>query len=192
MSDEEAINAAKAEAEAAKAEATAAKAEAEAIKADKERLEQENLKLKNKDTNFKRLRDMTEAERDLLTEQEIALKKKSEELDDRLAGHEKSVRDDWQNNAIERYARGDEAKAKKIKEALSELSGEATDRPSIEARVAKAAKLAREDAEIDHVGMAFSGFNGAPPEKSEDKSFAETEAGQSLASKLGLRISKKQ
>ena len=101
------------------------------------------------------------------------------------------MKDDWRTSAIERHAKGDAEKAKRIAEAMKELSGAETDRPAIEAKVAKAAKLAREDVEIDRVATAFGGFSGAAPEKPAEKGFGETEDGLSLASRLGLNIAKK-
>jgi hypothetical protein len=134
---------------------------------------------------------MTQEEKDALTEKELELQKRAEVLEDRQTQHDKAIKDDWRNSAIERYSKGDSDKAKKIVEALKDLSGDEHDRSSIEAKVAKAAKLSREDKEFDHVGSAFGNFNGAPPEPPAEKGFGETEEGAALANKLGFRFAKK-
>ena len=180
---------AKAEAAAAKAEAAAAKAETEALKAEKSKSDEELKKLKGKDMNFRRLESMTQDERDALTEKELELQKRSEALEDRQRNFEESNKNDWRNSAIERASRGDKEKAKAIIAALADVAGEDTDRTSIESRIAKAAKLAREDVSIDHVGNAFS-FGGAPHEKQAAKTFDQTDAGADLAKRLGMNFGK--
>ena len=200
MSDEDKVNEEKAAAlKAAEGSAKVAEENRLALEAEKaerskvaEELEATRMELKklqSKDMNFRRLEQMTQEEKDQLTEQELILRKKQEDLDDQLKAHSKAVKDDWRNAAIERYSRGDADKAKEIALALKDLSGEETDRISVEARVAKAAKLARKDND-DHVAKAFS-FGGGSPEPEPKKNFADTPEGQSLAARLGMSISKK-
>ena|ERR1035437_440277 len=190
MFDDTEIKAAKAEAEAARAEAATSKAEAESLRAEKTKLDDEYKKLKGKDMNFRRLESMTQEEKDALTEKELELQKRQETLEDEVSSHRKSVRDDWRTSAIERASQGDAEKAKAITAALDDVAGEDKDRASIEARVAKAVKLARKDDAIDHLGSAFS-FNAPPPEKGEAKGYGESEEGQSLAKRLGMGFVKK-
>lgn len=169
----------------AKAEAATAKAEADALKVEKEKLESEYKKLKGKDMNFRRLEQMTQEERDALTDKETELQKRQEALEDQQQSHIKALHDDWRSAAIEKASRGDAEKAKAIQAALDDLKGEETDRASIESRVAKAAKLARKDDPTDRVGSVFS-FNGYSPEKPKEKSFADTDEGTELARRMGL------
>jgi chromosome segregation ATPase len=185
--NDEALKAAQAEAAQAKAEAEARKTELESIRAEKDKSDAELAKLRNKDMNFKRLREMTDEEKDKLTEQEMSLKRKEEELDDRLSSHEKAVRNDWRSAAIEKASHGDPDKAKAIEEALKDVTGEDTDRSAIESRVAKAARLARKDNEVDHVGSAMS-FSGSAPERQKEKDFADTPEGSDFARRSGFRF----
>ena len=187
----EALAKATQEAETAKADAVKAKAETEQIKVEKEKVDNELKGLRSKEYNFKKLRDMTEAEKEKLTDKELELQKRQEALEDQQAQHSKAIKDDWRNSAIDRYSRGDKDKAEKIREALKDLAGEETDRLSIETRVSKAARLIKEDKEIDHVGTAFNSMSGEPPEKPEEKDFADTEEGQAKARSMGFRFASK-
>ena len=65
-------------------------------------------KLENKDYNFRRLEEMTEAEKEKLTTQEIILQKKAEELDATQKNFTQQMRTDLKNDAFDKYVGDDE------------------------------------------------------------------------------------
>jgi hypothetical protein len=171
-------------------EIATAKAQAEAVAAEREALALENAKLKAKELNFGKLRkkvdEMTEDERNALTEKELELQKRAEELEASQTTFQKTVKDEWRSNAIQRLSGGDAAKAKEIEAAMAEVVGSDSDRASVEAHVLKAAKLARKDAAPDPLLSAFGGFSGTAPEKADAKP-ERTVQGAALAKMMGLK-----
>jgi len=146
--------------------------------------------------NFKKLRDMTEEEKSQFTEKELALKAemeahqeeqqkfRQEQEDFRKAQKESNI-----NSLIEKYARGDKEVADKIRNNLTSLKDFDT-AETIEVLTSLTTKavnmLGKEEADplltAHNTGGNPSNVGGG------EKDFATTEAGKSLAEKMGLVV----
>lgn len=147
--------------------------------------------------NFKKLRDMSEKEKEQYTEKELDLMKRQEALQeqqDALAKDQTDFktkqRDTAIGNAINKYARGDVELAKKIRanfDSIKDSEG-AFDETAIAPLVEKGVNMLGAEAP-DPLRTAHNtaGFEGQVPENS----FANSAEGQSLASKMGIDISDK-
>ena len=177
------------ELDAAKAEASALKAEREALIKNEEEYKKKLDGYRSKDFNFKRLRDMTSEEMEKLSETEKSLKHQQETLEDEQRQFRASMVRDYKEEAMSRYAGRDVEMRKRIEGFYDEFKGEAMDKVEVHSRVAKAAKLASVEVNVNPVFGAF-GLTGEAPRNEERQSFAETDSGRGLASALGLGISK--
>lgn len=89
----------------------------EEIKSLQEKLEETNAKLEkleNKDFNFKKFRDMTDAEKEKLSATEIELKRRSEELEEKQQQLSSTFVKDVKNDLLESLVGDDEELRKKV------------------------------------------------------------------------------
>lgn len=147
-------------------------------------------KLHNKEFNFKRLRDMTEEEKERLTDVEQDLKRKQEALEDDQKAFKSTTLNTWKSDALDRASGGNAELRKQIESAYDDFKGDAEDRSAIAERVAKAARLVQAPPSLNPVTAAVGATGDAPT--GTKKAFSETDEGKSLATSLGLGISKEQ
>ncbi len=156
---------------------------------------------KNQAENFKKLRDMTQEEKDMYTEKELELMKRTEEVELRAIEIEKSANDNLQkqrnaiiDNLATKYAKGDKELEAQIKINLGKLNPELINSAMTEAEL------------TPHVENAFNmlGVQAAPDPLREANNqggswgdttpktdgFAESQAGKELAGNMGLASGK--
>lgn len=100
----------------------------EEVKSLQQQLEETNeklSKLENKDFNFRRLEEMTEAEKEKLSAAELALKKQQEELEEKQRSFETTFVTDIKNDLLNDMAGDDEELRKKIEANYNRLSDSA-------------------------------------------------------------------
>jgi predicted nuclease with TOPRIM domain len=124
----------------------------EEIKSLQEKLDETNeklAKLENKDFNFRKLEEMTEAEKEKLSAAELALKKQQEELEEKQKSFETSFITDIKNDLLNSMAGEDEDLKKTIEANYNRLSDSAT------ARSREQIKTLLNDAYVMSVGTKF-------------------------------------
>lgn len=146
--------------------------------------------------NFKRLRDMTQEERESYTEKELDLMKRQEAL---LADQEQikkeqadflaKQKENTVNALVNKYARNDPELAKKIRfnaESIKDFDT-ASDETAIAPIIEKAVFMLG-DARPDPLRTAHN--TGGQPAPEGTSNFADTEAGKAIAQNLNLEIAK--
>lgn len=179
-------------------------AEAEKSKADYEKTIAEKdalIKQKTEDVvgarkKFKKLEEMSEEEKEAMTEKEIELQQRQEELDARQAKAEEAQKETLQKeinarraNAIKAYAGEDEELAQKIEANFGRISDSkgAQTEDEIRAVVQDAYNMLGTPAPSDAVSGAFTqGGDGRAGDTSNKGDFSETPKGKDLAGSLGL------
>jgi len=158
------------------------------------------LKLGNEDMsrNFKKLRDMTKEEKELLSEKEIEIMARQEKLEEERA-KDKEERDAFnkkQKNALidniaMKYAKGNKELADKIKVNLGKLKivESLETEQELMPEVEFAFNALGVKTSPDPLNMAHNQGGGAG-NTNIDNSFAETAEGKSLAGALGLQQAK--
>lgn len=124
----------------------------EEIKSLQEKLEETNQKLsklENKDFNFRKLEEMTEAEKEKLSSAELALKKQQEELEEKQRSFETSFITDVKNDLLSSMAGDDEELKKTIEANYNRLSDFAS------AKSREQIKSLLNDAYVMSVGARF-------------------------------------
>ena len=121
-------------------------------------------KLENKDYNFRRLEEMTEAEKEKLTTQEIILQKKAEELDATQKNFTQQMRTDLKNDAFDKYVGDDEDLKKKVEFNLSRFKDfeEAKTRDQIETLVKESVLLSTGGRRTNPLSAAMSTSGSVP------------------------------
>ncbi len=146
--------------------------------------------------NFKKLRDMTDKEKELLTEKEMELLQRQEKLEqDRETDQksrlefEKKQRDAVIDNLVKKYSKGDEEIAKQIRINLGKLNPELVNPAITEAELDPHIKTSFNMLGIKDSPDAIRDANnqdGKPAETNKDNNFADTGEGKDLMNKLGL------
>jgi len=144
--------------------------------------------------NFKKFRDMTEAEKELLTEKEKEIAQRQDLLEEERE-KDKKERLEWENKQITNIkgrifrdlARGDEKLIEKIEYHYNRLADakDAKDEEAIEKLAIDAFNLLGSE-RPDPIRRAISSRGSAGDPKKGDKSFAETDEGKALGGMLGL------
>jgi chromosome segregation ATPase len=99
-------------------------------------------KLENKDFNFKRLKDMTEQEREKLSAIEVDLKQRQEKLEDEQRSFVERQVNEHKNDALNVLAGDDKDLREKIEFHFSRIKDEAVTREEINKKMREAATLA--------------------------------------------------
>lgn len=156
-------------------------AKAQELKEKSERLQG----LESKDMNFRRLEQMTEAEKSKLTEKETELMKRQEALEDQQRSFENKQIESIKEYAIKNLVGEDAELREKILEKYKSIAGEAKTPEEISERVADAFAMARRKNESINPLAAVMGVPGSAP-KQKSGNFADTDAGKALAKELGM------
>jgi hypothetical protein len=150
--------------------------------------------------NFKKLRDMTQAERDQLTEKELELMKRQEAHEEKMAKFESEQKEFTQkqkdsviNNLANKMSRGDEEIAKQIKLNLTKLNPElltsAITEEELAPHVESAYNMLGIQTKPDPLYEAHHTSGRTAPIESANN-FADTQEGKQAASMMGLSIGK--
>lgn len=174
----------------AEAKAAAAKETEEKVKKQYEPQLSELEKLRSKDFNFKRLREMTEDEKEKLTEIEKGMLAKQDKLEEALGNVDKTQKQAWKEAAISRIAAGNDEYAKEIEDAFGQFAGEPKTEQEIRERAANAAAFVAGKTTKEQFRSALGVTGSAPMNKPKNETFADTEAGKGLAAMLNLEIAK--
>lgn len=144
--------------------------------------------------NFKKLRDYTDAEKELLTEKEKEIIERQEAMEEETrkfkeeqAGFTKKQKDALIDTLVMKKAGGDRELADKIKVTLNKLNG-------LDALTTEAELLPEIDFAFNGLGIQTkadplteaNNWTGQTDTKPTDGSFADTAEGKSLAGALGL------
>ena len=141
-------------------------------------------KLQNKDYNFKKLRDMTEAEREKLTETEQALKQKQEELEEGQKQFATTLIDSFKNEALAVLVGDDKTLKERVMKNYDRIVGSAVSKEEVNQRMREAFNmLGIKQPVINPINQAFGASSGAGIAKTTGKLSPEQ---VDLASKLGL------
>lgn len=146
-------------------------------KAKSEELEAEITKLKSKDTSFSKFKKMTEEEQAKSIEEKEAMSKKISELESSIKANSEAQRKEVRDTLVSTFTGGDEDKAKEIMAEYNLLNMPDGTRSEIQARLAKAAKLAGYEIKGDLSSIQFG--SGNEPAKTE-KRFTDTEKGKAF------------
>jgi phage-related minor tail protein len=148
-------------------------------------------RLKEKGGQFKKLRDMTEREKELLTEQEMKLKEEQDALADRMEAFQNEQKNLQQKTKQDRvdalalkYARGNQEVADQIKITLNNFKGfdEATVESELEPLFQNAVKIVSPG--TDTTILDAHNMGGRSPQETRAEDFSLKPEGQQLASKL--------
>lgn len=145
---------------------------------------------------FKKLKDMTEAEKDLLSEKEKELLQRQEKLEEDRANdlkdraeYNKKIKDATINNLATKFSRGDKDLAEQIKINLGKLSPEllekATTEEEITPYVQDAFNMTGAGAGADPLRQAIN-QDGMPAKVDGEKDYSSTKEGVDLGKAMGL------
>lgn len=183
--------------------------EIEALKAKNTELENNNTKtsseladtkerLRQRGEEFKKLRDMTEEDKKKLSDTELNLLKRQEELDEKAKGIEDAQAkflQDQRNTIIDKYvnehARGNKDLAEKIRFNFDNTlkAVDANDDASIAKKALSAFALVKQEAP-DLVKSAVNEGGRSDDSAINGNGFADSEAGKNLAGAMGLNLGK--
>lgn len=141
-------------------------------------------KLSNKDFNFRRLEEMTEAERAKLSATEIELKKRQEALEEQQSSFTKQVIESHKTDALAVLAGDDEELRKKITLNFERIKDDATTKEEIFKKMKDAYKLTNEATNFNPIASAM-GHIGVPPRKENNKPVSDDL--KDLAAKMGIK-----
>jgi len=158
------------------------KKEADTVKSELAQVKESLSKLENKDLNFKRLRDMTESEKEKLTVTEMELKKRQESLEEEQKTWKEQVIESHKNDALAVLASEDEELRKKILFNYDRIKDDAVTKEQIAKKMKEAYLLSVEKHAI--INPLTLGGAGMPPKIiSKEKITPELEE---LARKMGI------
>lgn len=183
--------------------------EIEALKAKNTELEGNNTKtaselaetkerLRQRGEEFKKLRDMTEEDKKKLTDTELNLLKRQEELDEKAKKIEddqakflQDQRDTIINKYVNDYAKGNKELADKIRFNFDNTlkAVDATDDASIAKKASSAFALVKQESP-DLVTSAINSGGRSDDSAINGNGFGDTQAGKELAGAMGLNLGK--
>lgn len=150
--------------------------------------------------NFKKLRDMSQEEKDMYTDKEIELMRRTEEVEERAVQIEKQAAEDKQktkdaiiDNLATKYAKGDKELASQIKINLGKLNPELINPAMTEAELTPHVESAFNMLGIQQSPDALREANnhtGVHVETGKADNFADSSAGKDLANNMGLASGK--
>lgn len=183
---DDAIAAKEAELATIKAEAETAKAEVEKYK----RVATEQT------TNFKKLNDLTEAEKTALSSEKLEAMKRFEAAEARAAALEEKINTDTKtriqsdtDSALAKYHGGDEKLKKALEENFKIINLEGTDTATIQERARLAASM--EKGKADRINPLHTNFGGSAPrsqEKSKTEEFLKSEKAKAALKAMGEKV----
>lgn len=147
---------------------------------------------KKQGENFKKLRDMTKEEKELLSEKELEVLKRQEEVEsiasknaEEIANFRKEQREGVVKGLINKFARGDEELAKKIAFNLSKIKDSelAMNEEALTPLVQDSFNMLGSQV-IDQVRQAHNQGGAGADYKAGETDFAETEKGKGLSEAL--------
>lgn len=158
------------------------------------KLQESEARRQEQTTNFKKFRDMSAEEKELLSEKEKELMQRQEKLEEERE-KDRREREEWQagqikkieNRYVKQLSGGDEKIAEKILFHYNRLSDKADDEETIERKMNDAYRLLG-DERPDPLRRAISGRGASPEVRSKSTDFSETEEGKGLGSALGLTL----
>lgn len=176
------------EARAAVEAAQKAEAKAKELETQLSQTREQLGKLQNKDLNFRRLEQMTEAEKEKLTATEKQLMQQAEQLEAKTKELEGNTLAFHRRNAISLAARGNEDVAKELETAWNDISGEPKTEQEFLEKAAKVYRLVKGTTpQFSAVTSAFAQVGSAPPsDQGTKKGYGDTEEGKNLANRLGM------
>lgn len=148
-------------------------------------LQKELAGLKNKDYNFKKLRDMSEDERQELTTKEMELIQRTEKLEEEQKTFATRVVEGHKQDAFAVLAGDDEELLKKMQYHYARISDDATTRDEVNKKAKDAWLLAKGGVNvgIDPIARAASYQSGRGVVKTDNKITGDQ---KDLAAKLGI------
>ena len=164
------------------------KVDVEALQKALEEKEAELNKLRQKDYNFKRLRDMTEEEKQKLSQAEIELKKNQEELEERMQTFTESAKKEKVDIALGRFAAGDKDLGDKIMHHFNRLKDEGDSQEAITRRMEDAYMLATglNKGAVNPIHQSSGAPSGYRMQQRSGGDSELTEGQKELARKLGI------
>ncbi len=155
---------------------------------------------KNQADNFKKLRDMSDAEKELYTEKELELMKRNEAIEEQQVLFKKEQdefkqkqKDAIIENLVTKYAKGDKELASQIKINLGKLNPELINPAITEAELTPHVESAFNMLGIKQSPDALreaNNYSGGVVEVKSENDFSNTQAGKELAGSMGLNIGK--
>lgn len=174
-------------------EIAAARAEAEAAKAEAQKYQKVSAE---KTENFKKLNDMTESEKALLSTEKIEAMKRAEAAEARVQVIEDKYNTDTQNriksdteSALARYHGGDTKLKEELEKNFKLINLEGTDTATIQERARLAANMHKGSSERPN--PLNYGFNGAAPqsaEKNKTEEFLKSDKAKSAMKAMGEKV----
>ena len=164
------------------------KVDVEALQKALEEKEAELNKLRQKDYNFKRLRDMTEEEKQKLSQAEIELKMNQEELEERMQTFTESAKKEKVDIALGRFAAGDKDLGDKIMHHFNRLKDEGDSQEAITRRMEDAYMLATglNKGAVNPIHQSSGAPSGYRMQQRSGGDSELTEGQKELARKLGI------
>lgn len=165
--------------------------------ASKETIETLTKNAREQGVNFKKLRDMSDKEKELLSDKEVEIIKRQEALEEReeadrkeRAEHDQRQREERVTNIVTKYAKGDAELAKQIRANFAKLNPEAFNKAitdtEIEPFVKDSFNLLGLQTSPDPL-RAANNHQSKPVETAKADNFAEQSEGKDLMSKMGLK-----
>jgi chromosome segregation ATPase len=142
-------------------------------------------KLENKDFNFKKMRDMTQAEIEKLSAKEIELMKRQENLEEQQTTFKQQVVQSHMNDALAVLAGEDEEVRKKIMHNYERINDDATTKEDIFRKMKDAYRLTTDRSVSMNPLSAAMGVVGNAPAKGDNKVWSDDL--KELGSKMGLK-----
>jgi chromosome segregation ATPase len=124
-------------------------------------------RLSNKDMNFKKLRDMTEAEKEKLTATEMELKKRQESLEEEQRTWKEQVIESHKNDSLAVLAGDDEDLRKIILLNYDRIKDDATTKEQVAKKMKEAYLLSTEKAHSMNPLLATGGLPPSSSKKNE-------------------------
>ena len=145
------------------------------------------LKLQNKDHNFKKLRDMTDEERDKLTDRETELMQRQDKLEEDQSQWSDKLITGHKDDALNVLVGNDEELRKKAEFHYKRIIDEATTKQEVADKMREAVLLAKggENMGVDSISRAAGYHSGRGITDTGDKTKLSSE-GKGLASRLGI------
>lgn len=147
-------------------------------------------------TNFKKLKDMTQKEKEALSEAELENRKLFEQQQEELENLKKALGEKTEKDKQEKidkfvntYAGTDEAKKAKIREQYARLTDPEDSEEQIAKKVTDAVRLAGLPVgSPEGVITAHNGGAGKPADTTTEDGFSKTEEGKTMANMLGIVV----
>ena len=142
---------------------TARKEQREEVKSELELTQEKLKKLENKEYNFKKLRDMTDIEKEKLSVTEIELKRKQEELEENQKSFTETLTGSFQNEALAVLVGDDKETRKKVLYNFKRISGADGNKEEVFAKMRDAFNMLGSKASGPNPLHSAASYQGAAP-----------------------------